>query len=211
VKTTNLLLCPEKCAARREGRLTQHRVPVKFPYAADWKPTWQGVEETTGRYGAQFDAPRVTEFIRCPVSPPGSRIRWLTTWAVDDQFDKYRPLDLGSDPDDLGPFWSRHDSAAKPEWAGRLRSGLSLPSFLRDRMPVDEVVSARCERVQSISEEDAKMEGLRAEQISILRMAGDSPSIFVRSYAHLWNRLHGPGAWEANPWVWIYEFKPITK
>lgn len=58
-----------------------------------------------------------------------------------------------------------------------------------------EITNVRVERVQEISEEDAKAEGV------------DS----VKSFKDLWNSIYferGFG-WNKNPWVWVLEFKRV--
>lgn len=30
------------------------------------------------------------------------------------------------------------------------------------------------------------------------------------AFANLWNSVNGPDAWDANPWVWVVEFKRVT-
>lgn len=27
------------------------------------------------------------------------------------------------------------------------------------------------------------------------------------AFVHLWNSIHGPGAWERNDWVWVVGFE----
>ena len=33
----------------------------------------------------------------------------------------------------------------------------------------------------------------------------------VGSFESLWESIHGKGAWEENPWVWVIEFRKISK
>lgn len=57
------------------------------------------------------------------------------------------------------------------------------------------VTNVRVERLQSISEADAKAEGF------------DS----VDSFFALWQKINGTESLAANPWVWVYEFEVISK
>src|SRR5690554_5370880 len=57
------------------------------------------------------------------------------------------------------------------------------------------VTGVRVERLQSISEADAKAEGF------------DS----VDSFFALWQRINGTESLAVNQWVWVYEFKVIPK
>ena len=71
-----------------------------------------------------------------------------------------------------------------------------------------EVVSVRVERLQDITEEDAKAEG----------MAVPVGQDFVAArglFAALWDKINGDrwpkrmASWEANPWVWRLVFKRV--
>lgn len=71
-----------------------------------------------------------------------------------------------------------------------------------------EIVSIRVERLQDISEEDAEAEGIEPGE----RFAtGCSQTITFKDCYHLlWEDINGPGSWDANPWVWVVEFKRIN-
>jgi hypothetical protein len=67
-----------------------------------------------------------------------------------------------------------------------------------------EIVSVRVERLQQISEEDAKVEGIIAEGLS---PEGDWCS--RECYKRLWKNINGKGSWEKNPWVWVIQFRSL--
>ena len=81
-----------------------------------------------------------------------------------------------------------------------------------------EVKEVRMERLQDITEAGAWAEG---EQSTCLK-PGYRKCVLVgvdkrytkecdcanatQNFAKLWNAINGKGAWESNPWVWVYEF-----
>ena len=61
------------------------------------------------------------------------------------------------------------------------------------------VTDVRVQRLQEISEADARAEGLMPIWSGDMN---EGPSQFADEvFADLWNSLHGPDAWAANPWV----------
>ncbi len=79
-----------------------------------------------------------------------------------------------------------------------------------------EVTGVKAERVQDISEEDAKAEGL--ELVKLVAGGGwrGVPNGTVWSAAkwafqELWDSCYGEGAWDRNDWVWAYTFKGVKK
>lgn len=66
-----------------------------------------------------------------------------------------------------------------------------------------EITGIRVERLQDISEEDAQAEGVA----NSLHLRGGR--LARENFAHLWWTINGDGSWEANPWVWVIEFRRI--
>lgn len=69
-----------------------------------------------------------------------------------------------------------------------------------------EIVSVRVERLQDISEADAIAEGCSGYR------PDDDPFRDVEprdEYRELWESINGAGSWDANPWVWVVEFRRI--
>lgn len=98
-----------------------------------------------------------------------------------------------------GEVW--RPSIHMPRWASRLTL---------------EVVDVRVERLQAISEEDARAEGItdggclncgNPEPCECPYPTPDARDAFIG----LWDSLNAKRghAWDANPWVWVVEFKRV--
>ena len=77
-----------------------------------------------------------------------------------------------------------------------IREGWKSPIFMprwASRITL-EITAVRVERLQDISEADARAEGVTA----------------VCAYRKLWEKIHGPGSWDANPYVWVVEFCQVA-
>ena len=61
-----------------------------------------------------------------------------------------------------------------------------------------EITDIRVERVQDITEEDAKAEGV------------DCDRTHLEDFEKLWDSIHGKDAWKRNDWVWVVEFKRLS-
>lgn len=70
------------------------------------------------------------------------------------------------------------------------------------------VTDVRVQRLQEIDATDARAEGMSREYG---RMSADAPQMQtnneVQDFAILWNSLHGPEAWDENPWVVAITFE----
>jgi hypothetical protein len=101
--------------------------------------------------------------------------------------------------------WSAHALIGHPKW----RPSIHMPRAA-SRITL-EVTDVRVERLQDISEADALAEGIDMQP----RLAGYSkdagckwePANPIEVFCNLWESIKGPGSWDANPWVWVVEFK----
>ncbi len=87
---------------------------------------------------------------------------------------------------------------------GKMRPSIHMPRWA-SRILL-EITSVRVERLQAISEADAVAEGVTA--------GGSSMGIQFTATQHfvaLWDSINGPGSWDANPWVWVVEFRRIER
>ena len=64
-----------------------------------------------------------------------------------------------------------------------------------------EITAVRVERLQGISDADARAEGISKNQCPDWHAAMDCKV--------LWQSINGPGSWAANPWVWVVEFRRL--
>lgn len=74
------------------------------------------------------------------------------------------------------------------------------------------VTSVKCERLNDITQIDAKKEGIKIDDCG----SGKNYLAFgwtdaKSSFETLWTKIHGKGSWEVNPFVWVYEFDRIDK
>lgn len=120
------------------------------------------------------------------------------TWA-DVQFYGCRTSPLSEIPE---RFRSSSHCLYKSTWEGSELVGwkpsIHMPRWA-SRITL-EITGVRVERLQDISRGDAMDEGCPFPNMA----QGDDPR---KWYADLWESLNGKGSWDANPWVWIIEFR----
>lgn len=76
-----------------------------------------------------------------------------------------------------------------------------------------EITGVRVEQLKSISEEEARSEGvarLREGFWKHYQPGWTQHQLSARgSFATLWDSIYGFGEWDSNPWVWVIEFNRI--
>jgi hypothetical protein len=79
--------------------------------------------------------------------------------------------------------------------------------FCRIRL---EITNIRVERLQNISERDAMAEGAELFNNYDGTYGGwGAPCLYAHAFELLWESLYGKDLWNANPWLWVIEFKKI--
>ena len=122
------------------------------------------------------------EFDRRPEDQE-ERIEWVESGYL-----AYRASD--DQPYGSGGYLPWRPSIHMPRWASRITL---------------EVTGVRVERLQDISEVDALAEGIQ----ELIDAGVDHDGTPRDTYRVLWESINGPGAWDANPWVWVIEFRRI--
>lgn len=131
--------------------------------------------------------------------------------------------------DDYGLWKIPDDADWKPHTNDMQYDGTWTPSIHMPRWAsriLLEITSVRVERLNDISSEDAESEGLERTNFTGF---GDEPGLpsypepdvyydpFKKrweeyppeAFAGLWKSIYGEESWQANPWVWVVEFKRI--
>jgi hypothetical protein len=74
-----------------------------------------------------------------------------------------------------------------------------------------EVVSVRVERLQEITEADARAEGIDVETLGAIYRLGDGTPVARDAFGDVWDEINSrPGKrWEDDPWVWRVEFRRL--
>lgn len=188
--------------ATLEGRKTQTRRPIQ-----NQPPIGFGLVRVCGPW-AEFendDPPLAKYSTKGPLGETGDRLWVRETWTAAMHDPKgpadclYRADDNRGVEDLAEAKWT--PSIHMPRWACRL----VLP-----------LVSVRVERVQDITEEDAKAEGVEPV---LMRGIGSYPEWMrptmrevgghQKAFELLWKQIYGDALWDANPWVWVAEWEDI--
>lgn len=151
----------------------------------------------------------------CPFGDVGDRIWVRETWA------RYN---IDQDSHDMA-----YRATTPEDWPeeGRWRPSMHMPRWA-SRITL-EITGVRVERLNNISHEDAEREGIHTEvwdqtvvaknyaaEDGFFQFWSESMPHYVEmnelyrsSFQSLWQSIYGAENWQANPWVWVIEFKRI--
>jgi hypothetical protein len=206
---------------------TQMRRIVKLPPLQSWQlgnsKGWHFIEcdhsiEDCNNFTAGFSDGRGTIInIKCPYGKPAFAPFNLPAdrlWVRERYMKARCPIAMsGAEQVTRGPaidenwqhcawYEDSHDPLGWP-----IREGWKSPIFMprwASRITLENV-AVRVERLQDISGPDCWAEGIAH--------AGWDPERYgsvVECYRDLWQSIHGPDSWDANPYVWVVEFRQVT-
>lgn len=154
----------------------------------------------------------------CKNGKPGDRLWVRETWAASRLYDFCPPRDIPTNADlyyaaDGGEDWNKH---------ARIHPSIHMPRWV-SRITL-EITGVRAERLQDISEEDAKAEGLKFHRLynewgGVEQHPDSRPSMPqwrwyespIDAFKYLWGSINGADSWDDNPWVWAIEFKKLEQ
>lgn len=205
MKERPILFSGDMVRAILEGRKTQTRRIVKFDSQKDGLPipekAWVDNSYHHEKFG-NVDCLKVpyTHGITLRHFPEweAGDVLWVReTWAEHPEIPgtaMYRANRGGDYQGSAQGLFNWKPSIHMPRWASRI----SL-----------EVTAVRVERLQDISEEDARAEGVAIQQDAKIaaRVAEDTPARM--EFWHLWQSIYGPESWDSNPWVWAITFRRV--
>lgn len=203
-----ILFTGEMVRAMLEGRKTMTRRVVKLPHQnplGQWEPVRLGGPHHRTRSGVSVPEQgmithtRTGDCIACPYGGPGDRLWVRETW---------RPISV-SDGAWIGVHYRADDRCEDRPWVPDAKLGFTnpkwRPSILMPRWAgrlFPEITDVRAERLQAITEEDARSEGCGAEH-----NFGDGTA--RNAFGMLWDSLNAKRghAWDSNDWVWVISFR----
>lgn len=196
MKERGMIFNGEMVRAILDGRKTQTRRPVKPQPELTQKSgfSWNGVVYGAGSNDRETN--RNFAHVKCPFGKPGDRIWVRETWseagASAPDLTLYRanyPEHVPAHYENIPPVNEIHwtPSIHMPRWASRITL---------------EITDVRVERLNNISECDAKAEGGPTE----CTLIGDK---YFPGFRSLWKSIYGEESWDANPWVWVIKFKRV--
>lgn len=166
----------------------------------------------------------------CPYGQPGDRLWVRETWQYYGWSDEGEPqIRFSADNATTRPSvpiekagqvesaWIDLSSSANYNIDNHARDRRWRPSIHMPRWSsriLLEITGVRVERLQAITEADARAEGItdggctNCGNPEPCGCADPAPSA-RDAFCHLWGKINGAGSWDANPWVWVVAFKRV--
>ncbi len=140
----------------------------------------------------------VPELIRecCPYGVPGDRIWVRETWAEAGASAPDLKLYRANYPEHVPSIYENVPPAEEIRWTPSIHMPRTASRILL------EITDVRVERLRSMSQDDARAEGV---------IAASGPMEAGLAFRELWDSIYGDESWNSNPWVWVIKFKRIEE
>lgn len=195
--------------------------PVEDPcYTGGWAIKTK--KKSTSLYAINQNLPSYQDI--CPHGKPGDRLWVRETWQCSEEELPLLPIDHS--------LWGLCQKRVRYATEGQYdvvnpkpwRPSIFMPRWA-SRLTL-ELTEVRVERLQDITEADARAEGIRKEDLSpdpdnfhppgsYGYVASEDPEGLIyptaeEAFSVLWDSINGKKhPWESNPWVWVESFKVI--
>jgi hypothetical protein len=155
---------------------------------------------------------------KCPYGIPGDRLWVRESWAYRLDCDHLNGTQLYESGVREAWYWAdgpgRCCNTGCMGAAGRVRAARFMPRWA-SRITL-EITDVRVQRVQDISEEDAKAEGITEEMCQNAAISQQICHEWIPSrpwacgYRYLWDSINlKKHPWASNPWTWCITFKML--
>lgn len=201
----------EMVRAILDGRKTQTRRIIKNQREGEGWSVKSAIEPRCPGHTHDWWLPTATRpysaLPRCPYGVVGDRIWVRETWAEAGAGAPDLQLYRANYPAHVPTHYENVPSAKDIRWT----PSIHMPRWA-SRITL-EITGVRVEQLKSISEEEARSEGvarLREGFWKHYQPGWTQHQLSARgSFATLWDSIYGSGEWDRNPWVWVIEFKRI--
>ncbi|WP_430992333.1 hypothetical protein [Klebsiella aerogenes] len=202
----------EMVRAILDGRKTQTRRIVKgtdgaVKFCKEWDINGEEIFVVLGEKDHTGMNP-VFGAISCPFGAVGDRIWVRETWAEAGACAPDLKLYRANYPEHVPSIYENVPPAEEIRWT----PSIHMPRWA-SRILL-EITDVRVEQLNAISEEDARAEGiidggcLNCGEPEPCGCANPEPDD-TDAFAYLWQSIYGQENWNANPWVWVIEFKRV--
>ena len=182
MKERGMIFNGEMVRAILDGGKTQTRRPVKVPHIDRDAMCELSGNELAGELSAG-------NYRNSPHGKPGDRIWVRETWA------RYN---IDQDSHDMA-----YRATPPADWPeeGRWRPSIHMPRWASRLML--EITGVRVERLQAITLGDI------CKEIGCGLYDFRPATYGFQVWEDLWKSIYGEENWQANPWVWVIEFKVV--
>ena len=185
-----ILFDTEMVQAILSGWKTQTRRLFKSPLSKAMEPAHE-IAQDGGEWIARLKNGKCNKHtITCPWGNTGDLLWVKETWA---------PA--------LGDIAYKADYS-KSVLSEKRNQGLWHPSIhmaKKDSRLWLQITDIKAQRIQSITEDDAKAEGV--DIASILNFSPESKNCFRSGFYKKWEKIYGIESWFENQWVWAIKFE----